>query len=338
MDWQSIIRSFRTAVIWVGTAAGAIALWNLRLVLLVAFAAVLLAILLRAVTHWICRWTRVADGLGLALAIVILLLIGLGVVWVFGAEISSQTGELVHRLQDARGVWMGLLHKHGINADKLLNQTLFHLKGLFTGVISASLDVLGGGIVVAVSAVYLAAQPGLYRCGAARLFGAALRTRIIEGLDSVANSLKLWLLAQLLLMLIVGLLAFVAASLLGLPNAIALGLISAFTEIVPYVGPFIGGIPAVLVALPMGASTALWTVAAYVGIHIIEGYVAGPPLERYFVRIPPALVLIGILASATLFGPLGIMLAAPLTAAIFTAVKTFYLPGTLHHRTRMPAS
>lgn len=335
MDWQNIVHSFRTAVIWVGTAAGAFLLWHLRLVLLVAFAAVLLAILLRVITRWICRWARVKDGIGLALSVLILLLIGLGLAWMFGAEVSSQTGQLIHRLQDSRGAWTSLLHKHGINADKLLSQTLVHLRSILTAVISASLDVIGGAILVAISAIYLAAQPSLYRRGVALLLGPSLGAQVIEGLEFVANSLKLWLLAQLLLMLIVGLLSFLAASLLNLPNAVALGVISAFTEIVPYVGPFIGGIPAVLVALPMGVGTTLWTIAAYIGIHIVEGYVAAPPLERYFVRIPPALVLIGILASGTIFGLFGIMLAAPLTAAIFTAVKVFYVRDTLGQHTEI---
>jgi predicted PurR-regulated permease PerM len=114
-----------------------------------------------------------------------------------------------------------------------------------------------------------------------------------------------------------------------LPNPGALGLIAGLTEIIPYLGPFIGAIPALLVALTKGLIPALWTGGIYLGIHILEGYLVAPLIERRFVTIPPALVLLGITVSSLLFGVAGLVLAAPLTVVTYILVRTHYVENPL---------
>jgi len=99
---------------------------------------------------------------------------------------------------------------------------------------------------------------------------------------------------------------------------------------IPYLGPFISGIPAVLVALTLGIAPALWTVGAYIFIHLIEGYLTAPLIERYFVTIPPALILAGLVAVDLLFGTIGLVVAAPITVAIYIAVKMAYVEDPLN--------
>jgi predicted PurR-regulated permease PerM len=87
------------------------------------------------------------------------------------------------------------------------------------------------------------------------------------------------------------------------------------------------------VALTLGLMPALWTVVAYVAIHVFEGYVTAPMIERYFVTIPPALILSGIVVSDMLFGTIGIILAAPITVVVYMAVKMLYIEDPLEeHR------
>lgn len=108
------------------------------------------------------------------------------------------------------------------------------------------------------------------------------------------------------------------------------------TEIIPYLGPIIGAIPAVLVALTLGLWPAIWTVIAYTGIHLVEGYLAAPLIQERFARIPPAVTLIGITASGLIFGLIGVLFAAPLTVIIFVAVKLLYVRETLDEETEIP--
>jgi predicted PurR-regulated permease PerM len=205
-----------------------------------------------------------------------------------------------------------------------------------SGFVSVGLNFIEIAIIVAVMAIYLAAEPQMYRRGAAKLFPADMAPKALKTLDLVGASLRLWLLGQLILMVLVGVLTYIAVLILGLPNPGALALIAGLTEIVPYLGPFIGAVPAVLVALTQGMSLALWTVALYLGIHLVEGYAVGPLLQRWFVRIPPALILASIFAAQLLFGFAGIVLAAPLAVVCFAAVKVFYVRGTLGRRAEMP--
>jgi predicted PurR-regulated permease PerM len=185
-------------------------------------------------------------------------------------------------------------------------------------------------------AIYLAAQPDMYRRGVALLFPQRLRPKAMEALNLIGSSLRLWMLAQLILMAVVGLLSYVVVLVLGLPNPGALGLIAGITELVPYLGPFNGGAPAVLVALTKNTTLAVYTILDYIGVHVVEGYLIGPLLQRWFVLIPPALVLTGIFASQLLFGFAGIILAAPITVAVFAAVKVLYMRDTLKQDVEMP--
>lgn len=121
----------------------------------------------------------------------------------------------------------------------------------------------------------------------------------------------------------------VAVWLIGPTNPTALGLLAGIAETIPCLGPFLSAIPALLTALPQGFAPALWRIAAYVGIHFFEGYVSAPPNERYFVTIPPALVLMGIVAVYLLFGTIGIILAAPITVALYMLVKMDYVADPL---------
>ena len=83
----------------------------------------------------------------------------------------------------------------------------------------------------------------------------------------------------------------------------------------------------------MGLAPVLWTAIGFLRIHLIEGYVAAPLLERHFITIPPALVLIGIVAVDLIFGTVGIVLAAPLTVVVYMLVKMTYVDDPLELHT-----
>jgi predicted PurR-regulated permease PerM len=130
-------------------------------------------------------------------------------------------------------------------------------------------------------------------------------------------------------MLLVGAMSFVALIVIGVPDPVALALIAGLSEIVPYVGPFAGAVPALLVALTVGWWPLLWTAGAYLVVHLVEGYIAAPLLERHFITIPPALILIGIVAVDLVFGTAGIVLAAPITVVAYILIKANYVEDPL---------
>jgi predicted PurR-regulated permease PerM len=128
---------------------------------------------------------------------------------------------------------------------------------------------------------------------------------------------------QLLLSLIIGLSAGLGLWLLG-----ALGLVSgmqtyaalfgawvAFTELIPYLGPWLGAVPPFVYALIVHPISALWVALLFLFIHQIEGHVVVPNVMGSALRLHPLLVIFGLLAGGEIYGLPGVLVALPLLAA-----------------------
>jgi predicted PurR-regulated permease PerM len=126
------------------------------------------------------------------------------------------------------------------------------------------------------------------------------------------------------------------AWMIGLPSPLALGAIAALANVVPFVGPVASMVPALLIAIPQGGHLWIWTLAMYIAVQQIEGNVIYPFIQRRAVDLPPVMTLAGVLVFGVLFGPLGVILAAPLLVVIFTLVKVLYLRNTLGEPVRLP--
>ena len=100
----------------------------------------------------------------------------------------------------------------------------------------------------------------------------------------------------------------------------------------PYVGPVIAAVPALLVAATQGTDRIVWTLAAYLTIHTLEGNFIAPQM----VYIPPAVTVLGIAAIGFIFGPVAVIFAAPMTVVLFVLVKKLYVRDFLHEQTVIP--
>ncbi len=137
-------------------------------------------------------------------------------------------------------------------------------------------------------------------------------------------------------MALVALITGIALMALGVPNAIALALFAGLAEFVPIVGPIAAAIPALIIALSQSYELALWVLVVFVVIQHVEGYVIQPLLQRKLVALPPALLLFAIVAFGLIFGPLGVILAAPLTVLVFVLVRELYLREALGDAVQPP--
>ncbi|MGV9625518.1 AI-2E family transporter [Streptomyces sp. NPDC003487] len=108
---------------------------------------------------------------------------------------------------------------------------------------------------------------------------------------------------------------------LRVPGAVGLGALVFVGAYIPYLGAFISGAVAVLVALAdRGFVIALWTLGVVVAVQVLEGHVLQPVIQSRTVQMHPAVVLLAITAGASVAGILGMLLAVPLTAAAFGVV------------------
>jgi predicted PurR-regulated permease PerM len=202
--------------------------------------------------------------------------------------------------------------------------------------VSTVTGVAGAVLLAFVGAIYLAADPGLYQAGLLKLVPGPRRDLARVALGETARALRLWLLGQLVSMSVIGVLTGLGLAWVGLPSALALGLLAGLLAFVPLVGPIVSAIPALLLALADGAATVGWTLAVFVGVQQIEGNVVMPFVQRRMVDLPPALLLFAIVAAGTLLGPLGALLAAPLTVVVFVLVKRLYVREALDTPTPLP--
>ena len=121
---------------------------------------------------------------------------------------------------------------------------------------------------------------------------------------------------QLLLSAIIGTLSLVAYWIIGVPFALVLALVVALMEFIPVIGPLIGAIPSMIIALSVSPGTALWMVVASLVIHQLEANVFGPRVMKRTLGMRPLVTLVAMTAFGTLFGVLGALIALPLTAII----------------------
>ena len=135
-----------------------------------------------------------------------------------------------------------------------------------------------------------------------------------------------WMRGQLVLVLIVGTIATVAYYILDIRFWPLLGLWAGITEIIPLVGPWLGGIPAVIVALTQGWEKALFVTLVIVGIQMVENWVLVPRVMKGAVGLSPLTVFVAILAGTQLMGITGAILAIPIAAAI-QVILTDYFTG-----------
>jgi predicted PurR-regulated permease PerM len=192
--------------------------------------------------------------------------------------------------------------------------------------------------MVLMAGIFLAMSPNVYRHGVMFLFPPRQREEIRQTLDYSGSALQLWLVGQLVAMVIVGALTAIGLSLIGLPSALGLGLIAGLFEFIPIVGPFLGAATAVLLASSQGWQMVLWTIGVFAVVQQLESNMITPMIQRRAVSLPPALLLFAVLAFGTLFGPLGVLFASPLTVIVYVAIKKLYVEDVLGEETHIPGA
>jgi predicted PurR-regulated permease PerM len=207
-----------------------------------------------------------------------------------------------------------------------------NLLGRALGMLGATFGVVAHAAIVIFFGLFLAAQPQLYLRGALHLVPKAQRPRAREILQEIGTVLRRWLVAQAFLSLVVGTITGIGLVLIGAPFALPLALLAGLMEFVPYIGPFISAVPAVLIGFAEGPQMALWIGLLYLAMQIVESYLLAPLVQQRAVELAPALVLFSQVLMGVIAGPLGVAVATPLAAVLLVAVKMLYVVDGLGDR------
>jgi predicted PurR-regulated permease PerM len=327
---QSRRRVGISAPILIVTLAGLVIAWKLAALLLLAFAAFLVAQILRSVATPIARLRQPSRTLAALGVILLVPSVGVIVISLVGAQARGQIITLSARIPVAWRTLAENMHGYGLSlpSPEQIGGLMVGRSGLgvLAQIAGGAFGLLAGIMLVLVGGIYLALQPNLYRRGLLALVPRRLLTQAEAMMDEAGQALRHWLVGQLATMVLVGTMTGTGAYLIGLPSAVALGIIAALLEFVPYAGPVATAVPALLLALPFGAHTILLTILLLIVVQTAEGYFLTPLIQRRAVSLPPALTLFAVFAMGILFGSLGVLLAAPVMVCTLIAIRHLYIP------------
>lgn len=281
---------------------------------------------------------RVNQSLAAALTCVAVAVVVGGAVYIVVAALIHTGGQIVTSLrQAARSV-----AEHFGAAGTSLDDLAAHSKELLTkfgGTAAANVisgvSVVGETLAMAVLAlllVFFFLRDSDRVAGALRTLAPRGTADLVEAMARRAfGAVEGFMRGTTLIALIDALCITVGLLILRVPGAVGLGALVFVGAFLPYLGAFISGAVAVLVALAdRGFVIALWALGVVVAVQVLEGHVLQPMIQSRTVQMHPAVVLLAITAGASVAGILGMLLAVPLTAAVFGVVhelRELYGPG-----------
>jgi predicted PurR-regulated permease PerM len=300
------------------------------------FAAILWATFLRGLAEFMARYTPIPPRLGLAIVLLVLLgsTVLLGVI--SGPKIVDQwqraTEVVPQAIDEARNTLqaspLAPMVENIPSPEQIMNRTSEIWKGL-QGIFASALGVFGNMLVIFAVGLYIAISPDRYKRGIVKLLPLNYRGRAANIIDEAATHLGWWLGGRAITMTAVGLLTTIGLTLLGIPLALLVGVLTGLLTFVPVVGAVASGVPAALLGLLKGPMYLVYVIALYFGVQIIENYLLTPIVGERVVHIPPALLLMTQVLIGLLTGLFGLLLATPLLVLLLVVVQKAYLQDVL---------
>lgn len=311
-------------------------------VVLLVFAAALLAIFLSGLAETIKPYVKLGDGLLVLLVSMLLIAIVGGTIALLSPSVAEQVQHLRVELPRsatqfadylAHYSWGKAIIDQMPSAEEVMGKIdISAMLAQVGGVFTSTMGAVGNVAIVVLLSIYLSSEPRFYSEGFVRLFPIGSRPRVSEILHQTYETLRWWLIGKFGSMIFIGLLTWIGLSILGVPIALTLGILAGLLSFIPNFGPILSAIPALLIAFIDSPITAVYVLILYVGVQIIESNVVTPLIERETVELPPALTVIFQLGLGALVGGLGLVLATPLLAMIVVIVQLVYIQDILGDR------
>jgi predicted PurR-regulated permease PerM len=196
-------------------------------------------------------------------------------------------------------------------------------EGLLENVVARAFDTLSGtvgGVFTTLSviliAAYLLVDGERFKLGTIRLLPVQYRDDALVLFSDVIEALSRYLAGLLVSLTFQGIASTIALTLLGVPYAILLGIWTTIGAIVPFVGSYIGAVPATIVAFTVSPTTGILTALTYVLINFIDGNLIAPRVQGNAIRVSPLFVFLAVIAGGQIAGIWGALMAVPLLAVI----------------------
>ena len=324
----------RYVVVTLAIGATALLVWALADVLLLAFAGIVFAFVLRALSAPLSRLLHIPERWSVLIVVLMVLVLLVGAGWLFGSQVSEQMAELTRRVPEAvRKLrdWTATQPMGSVLTDTMQQargNSGEALKGI-TRFASNTVGALANALLIFFLALYLALEPRLYIEGALRLVPLSSRDNTRQALHAAGRALHKWLLGQGIAMLGVGIATGIGLALIDVPLALALGIVAGVAEFVPIIGPIVAAIPGILIGFSVSPEAALYAAVVYLVVQQLEGNLITPLAQRWAVALPPAIGLLSVVAFGLLFGVMGVLFATPLAVVTMVLLRELYVKDVL---------
>ncbi|HET6233254.1 MAG TPA: AI-2E family transporter [Longimicrobiaceae bacterium] len=304
-------------------------------VLLLLYATAILAVALNALIRRLPakrKWMTAAVGLFIFACIGAALTFGIGALIGQVRSLAGQAPMMETRLHG----WEGWLRETtGLNVNLISPETLSAVQdNLLHG--SAGKSILGKarGLVELLAIPVFILFGGLFAVanpnrnlldGVMRVAPRDLRPAVRRILELLAGRILGWLKGTLIGMACVGALSCILFWIIGVPNALLLGVISGIAEFIPLAGPWIGGLVATSVAFLDSPTKGMWTAVAAIGVQQFENHIIIPWAMSKAADVHPLVTIFALLLFGSLFGFLGVVLAIPLVLLFWTIIEVLWV-------------
>lgn len=351
-------RSLAGSIAWGGcgivafTALLAIA-WYSSATLLLLFSGILFGVFLTALSNELSRILPLGQVTRLVLVCLFLTGLFSTVIYLGGATIAQQAQALSATLRSQVDRVKGFAERHGVDTSMLNFNNVSAGNGDSEGsgkttglpnlpsastiasgtsaivaqtwkIVVALFDVFGNIFVIVLLGLLLAAQPQLYRNGTLAFVPRRYKHKAASLLDDTGETLRRWLLGQLMTMGALFIITSIGLSLLGIPGALVLGFLVGLLSFIPNVGAVIAGALIVLASLGSGLAAVAGAFGIYLLVQFLEGNILTPLIQRQAIEIPPATLFGAQIFLGFLFGLWGLALALPMIAVIKVTLRHVY--------------
>lgn len=189
---------------------------------------------------------------------------------------------------------------------------------MLTGQIIATILSFGTAVVLS---FYMLIDHDRFKRSLARMLSIAKLTEMENLITDSERQMGHWINAQIILSAIVGIMVWIAMWIAGVPFSQVLGLIAALFEFIPYIGPLVAAVPALVIAWNQSPALTLVTAGIFLGIQLIENNILAPQIMRHSIKLHPILAIAGLAAGAALAGIMGAIFAIPLMAFLIVLSK-----------------
>jgi len=301
-------------------------------IIVLLFISLIFAATLGPSINWLER-RKIPRGIGILLIYIVVIFILSLVVVMLIPPITNEIDQLATTFPIYYDKFMQIFGDLSIKSDTTSSlqqniQSVGQTLSSYTGSVVSTVTGIFGGLttffLVLVLTFYFSVRKDGLKNFIHSVTPAKYQKYTMQTFIRIQDKLGLWLRGQILLSFIIFLVTWIGLMVLRVEYALVLALIAGITEVIPFIGPLIGAVPAVFLAFLQSPTKALLVIVLYLVIQQLEGNIIVPKVMQKTVGLNPIVVIVVILLGAKLAGVLGALLSIPVTVSIMTVAGDWF--------------